>query len=108
MSYFGNGHDITYSFIRTANMPLNALEVADNVAQVLSGLPIMKRYVGQSVFCEDENKVYRFTKHDDGNGGLTSGVEDSDFRPDTMSVNTDTLIEVVGTLPVTDSTNVGK
>ena len=108
MAFFRNGSEISMPLLIPSNSPLNAKEVADSVAQVLTDLPVDERYVGMAIFCEAENKVYRFTKHDDGNGGLTSGVEDSDFRPDTMSVNTDTLIEVVGTLATPTATDLGK
>lgn len=108
MAFFRNGSEISMPLLIPSNSPLNAKEVADSVAQVLSDLPVDERYVGMAIFCEAENKVYRFTKHDDGTGTLTSGVEDSDFRVDTMSVNTDTLIEVVGTLATPTATDLGK
>lgn len=108
MAFFRNGSEISMPLLIPSNSPLNAKEVADSVAQVLSDLPVDERYVGMAIFCEAENEVYRFTKHDDGNGGLTSGVEDSDFRVDTMSVNTDTLIKVVGTLATPTATDLGK
>ena len=108
MAFFRNGSEISMPLLIPSNSPLNAKEVADSVAQVLSDLPVDERYVGMAIFCEAENKVYRFTKHDDGTGTLTSGVEDSDFRVDTMSVNTDTLIEVVGTLAAPIASDLGK
>ena len=108
MAQFLNGSQLQMPLKTISNQPLNAKEVANNVAEVLANLSIQERYVGMAIFCEAENKVYRFTKHDNGNGGLTSGVEDSDFRPDTMSVNTDTLIEVVGTLATPIASDLGK
>ena len=108
MAQFLNGSPLQMPLKTDSNQPLNAKEVANSVAQVLSDLPMAERYVGMAIFCELENKVYRFTKHDDGNGGLTSGIEDSDFRVDTMSVNTDVLIEIVSALPTPNADNLGK
>ena len=98
MANFMNGSNVSMGLVNPSNNPLNALEVANDVNEVLTNLPIYQRYVGQAVFCEAENCVYRFTKHDDGTGTgtLTSGILDTDFQPDSsggaMKIATNTIL----------------
>ena len=68
---FAQGSQIALPLVNISGLPINGMEVAQNVAEVLAYDPSI-RYIGLSVFCIDEAQRYTFKK----------GVTDADFVPD--------------------------
>ena len=92
---FRSGSRVSMPLWNDSNTPLNALDIAPSVSDVLTRLPENKRYVGLAIFCKAENALYRFTVHDDGSGGKTSGILDSDFKKEQSSGSVDAETETL-------------
>lgn len=89
---FGSGSSVIMPLKNEAGMPLNGLEVAQNVAEVLAYDPAV-RYIGMAVYCIDEQATYRFK----------NGVTDDDFVVDNEGTAETgmTIVEDYSQLPTT-------
>ena len=95
---FGSGSSVIMPLKNEAGMPLNGLEVAQNVAEVLAYDPTV-RYIGMAVYCIDEQCLYRFKRTLLDDGTYSDGLQDSDFQPEEGKANVDLVTNDYSTLP---------
>ena len=95
---FGSGSSVIMPLKNEAGMPLNGLEVAQNVAEVLAYDPTV-RYIGMAVYCIDEQCLYRFKRTLLDDGTYSDGLQDSDFQPEEGNVNVNLVTNDYSTLP---------
>lgn len=95
---FGSGSSVIMPLKNEAGMPLNGLEVAQNVAEVLAYDPTV-RYIGMAVYCIDEQCLYRFKRTLLDDGTYSDGLQDADFQPEEGNVNVNLVTNDYSTLP---------
>lgn len=95
---FGSGSSVIMPLKNEAGMPLNGLEVAQNVAEVLAYDPTV-RYIGMAVYCIDEQCLYRFKRTLLDDGTYSDGLQDADFQPEEGKANVDLVTNDYSTLP---------
>lgn len=95
---FGSGSNVIMPLKNEAGMPLNGLEVAQNVAEVLAYDPTV-RYIGMAVYCIDEQCLYRFKRTLLDDGTYSDGLQDADFQPEEGNVNVNLVTNDYSTLP---------
>ena len=96
---FGLGSQVALPLINKSGNPLNGFEVAQNVATVLAYDPTI-RYEGMSVYCIDEQCLYRFKKTQLADGTWTDGLQDADFQPEQSGSNLSLVTNDYSTLPI--------
>lgn len=96
---FGSGSSVIMPLKNEAGMPLNGLEVAQNVAEVLAYDPTV-RYIGMAVYCIDEQCLYRFKRTLLADGTYSDGMQDSDFQPEQSGSNLSLVTNDYSTLPI--------
>lgn len=96
---FGSGSSVIMPLKNEAGMPLNGLEVAQNVAEVLAYDPTV-RYIGMAVYCIDEQCLYRFKRTLLDDGTYSDGLQDADFQPEEGNVNVNLVTNDYSTLPI--------
>ena len=96
---FGSGSSVIMPLKNEAGMPLNGLEVAQNVAEVLAYDPTV-RYIGMAVYCIDEQCLYRFKRTLLDDGTYSDGLQDADFQPEEGKANVDLVTDNYSTLPI--------
>ena len=96
---FGSGSSVIMPLKNEAGMPLNGLEVAQNVAEVLAYDPTV-RYIGMAVYCIDEQCLYRFKRTLLDDGTYSDGLQDSDFQPEEGKANVNLVTDNYSTLPI--------
>ena len=95
---FGLGSQVALPLLNKSGSPLNGFEVAQNVAEVLAYDPVI-RYEGMSVYCIDEQCLYRFKKTQLADGTWTDGLQDTDFQPEEGKANVNLVTNDYSTLP---------
>ena len=103
MARFLTGAQVSSPFTLKAPYGLDSRSSANTVEEVLTQYPASCRYLGMKVFIEEENKYYVFSKHPLGDGAMSTGLTDDDFKPfetdgnitvdDTLSENSKNPVE---------------
>lgn len=81
MARFLTGAQVSSPFTLKAPYGLDSRSSANTVEEVLTQYPASCRYLGMKVFIEEENKYYVFSKHPLGDGTMSTGLTDDDFKP---------------------------